>query len=120
MSTPWPSTLPQKPVAFKYGETEPSNTIRQNMQVGPPKSRPLSSAKGEELDLVFIFTGTQKATFRTLYRTTLSWGSLPYEWTHPDTKSTKDFVFMTEPSYKFIGGEYTSYWECSFKVYVKP
>jgi hypothetical protein len=123
MSTPWPSTLPQKPDPSEYNEEEPDNTITSEPDAGPPITRPRTSAKGPSLDLVFYMTKTQLATFKTFYRTTLSYGSIAYEWTHPETGETSDFVFLKPPpKYSFIGGEHesTELWKVSFKVYQKP
>lgn len=121
MSDPWPSTLPQKPLFYEYKDSEPDNAIRQPMEVGPPKIRLRSSSKGENKELSFVFTSAEKAIFKTLYQTTLKYGSLPYEWADPETGTTYDWVFTNVPSYTplgsyYTGSGYTTLWKCKFSV----
>lgn len=116
----WPITLPQRPHPEDYLEEEPDNVISQDMGVGPPKKRKRSTAMGTTLQLTFIFTRIQLAIFKAFYRDDLGYGALPYEWVHPETFETSDFVFQTRPQYRYVGDEITPLWSCSFKVYQKP
>lgn len=124
MSTPWHTSLPQKPLFFKYREREPDNRIDQEMDVGPPKSRQRSTSQGPTADVSFIFRSDQLAIFKTLYRTTLAHGALPYEWVHPEEGTTYDWKIISIPDHVPIGsfwynGSYSTLWETSFRILQK-
>lgn len=127
MSVPWPAELPQRPLVSDYSEEEPDNTIYQDMDSGPPKVRPRTSAKGEEMEWAFVFSDAQKAIFRTFYRDILGYGSLVFELIHPNTQVLTDFQIVpgNRPKYvplgsSLLGGVMTTYWKCNFKVLVLP
>jgi hypothetical protein len=100
----WPSTLPQKPLVDGYGEDFPENTIRTEMEVGPAKLRRRSTAAPKKITISFLMTQIQVATFETFFNTTLSSGSLPFDWAHPRTGVTESFRFMKPPQIRPASG----------------
>jgi hypothetical protein len=98
MPTPvWPVSLPAHPLIDGYENRFAKNTIRTSMESGPDKLRRRGTAGVEPLTLRFHLTLAQLATFREFYYDTLSSGTLAFEFTHPDTESTENMRFVSEP-----------------------
>jgi hypothetical protein len=62
-------------------------------EVGPPKARRRSTAKGWVTDMTYRMTNTQLVTFLTFYETTLEDGSLPFTQLHPRTLVNYSWMF---------------------------
>jgi len=102
----WPVTLPDYVLQDGYLEQPPENTIRTKMDVGPPKARRRATSAPRPIKCRQHMTAAQVVTFDTFYVTTLKSGSLPFEWQHPRTGSTVNFMFTEPPSYTPIGAEF--------------
>ena len=100
----WPASLPSLPLADSYSETTTSGKIHSQMSVGPGKVRRRSTAVTRTFSLVYLLDATQKAAFETFYQTTLSGGTLSFNWTRPDTGATVTARFgPSEPAYSLAG-----------------
>lgn len=67
----------------KWNETAQKNTIAYQPEVGEPKIRRRSTAKGFIADATFTITTSQLQTFVSWYEDDCADGSLPFEWAHP-------------------------------------
>jgi hypothetical protein len=63
-----------------HKEGTPDNLERNEMDVGPPQTRPKSTNPRRKVEMTFHLDDTQKAIFVAWYEDTLVQGSL--EWTH--------------------------------------
>ncbi|MGL6245650.1 hypothetical protein [Pseudomonas sp.] len=59
----WPSTLPG-PLVDGYAISPVEQTVRTDMEVGAARVRRRSFARNDLVDVSFLFTGAQFATFR--------------------------------------------------------
>lgn len=117
MSTIWPVALPQAPLVSGFGEKPPETTIRTQMDTGAAKVRQRTTAGARPMDTVFLMTTAQVATFETFFNTTLSGGSLSFEWTHPRTGTTGTFRIKSTPDYKPVGA---THWHVSMQMEQLP
>ena len=94
----WPGTLPQ---AFPIGTTEAvqDGRVRSAMDAGPAKLRRRFTAVVRTYTLPaerFVFTDAQKATYETFFTSTLSGGTLEFDWTDPwPSAGTKTFRIVS-------------------------
>jgi len=102
----WPVSLPDYVLKEGFSEKLPANIIRSSMGVGPPKMRKRTTSGPRPLTVTQYMTASQVATFDTFYASTLSWGSLRFDWVSPRTQVAKELRFTTEPSYTPSGAGY--------------
>jgi len=100
----WPGTLPDDPLKQAYEETFQDQALRTPMDAGPDKLRRRFTAGVKYFRFRFRHTKTQVATHMTFYETTLSAGSLPFDWTHPRTGSAVEFRYVGPPRISGGGG----------------
>lgn len=62
----WPTTLPQ-PIADGYMLAPEDPGIRTDMEVGAPRARRRTHARNDRVDLRWLFTDAQFATFRSWF-----------------------------------------------------
>ena len=94
----WPSGLP--PISPDgYNESPPNNVIRSEMDGGPPKIRPRSTAGVRPISMTMHMTDVQVEVLDSFFVTTLMSGSIPFEWTHPRTGSPIIAQFSGPPKY---------------------
>lgn len=85
----WPGTLPTLEIVGAFSFTLADDTVRTEMDVGPPKvrrraaSRPVPVRMGHP-----ALTAVQAATFVTFYRDTLAGGSLAFDMADPRPGAT--------------------------------
>lgn len=89
----WPATLPQCPILNAFSETPQPNVVSFKPEVGPPKQRRRSTAKAWITNVSYRMTNAQLLTFKTFFETTLEDGALPFNWAHPVTKVSYDWMF---------------------------
>jgi len=89
----WPSTLPQCPNLTEWQEEPQPNVADSNAPVGLPRKARRSTAKTWIVDATFRMTNEQLLTFKTFFETTLLDGSLPFNWAHPITLVSYDWLF---------------------------
>ena len=113
----WPATLPSYVLVEGYSEMPPVNSIRTQMDVGPPKVRRRSTAAPRPITCKQHMTKTQVAILDTFYVTTLSSGVDPFDWTHPRTGASVSFTFTEPPTYESLGG---TAWGVTLKLEILP
>lgn len=89
----WPLSLPQCPI-MNFQERPQPNVVSFKPDVGPPKQRRRSTAKGWLTSVTFRMTNAQLLIFKTFYEDELEDGSLPMFWAHPVTKVDYWWNFM--------------------------
>jgi hypothetical protein len=104
----WPSNIPSSPLLSSYDEREDEdNLLRTEMEIGPAKVRPQQSSSIPKLSFDIMMTSAEVSLFKTFYRTTLSNGSLPFDFLHPQENVTLTFRFMPPyPRYKTASDQY--------------
>lgn len=71
----WPGSLPTAPIVDEFHYEPVPQSISTGMDSGPPKRRRRFSTAFGKYHLSFMLTGAQRATFQTLYVTTMAGGS---------------------------------------------
>ena len=101
MANVWPTadSFPQTPLMEGNTEAAPNTSMRTQMDVGPPKTRQRSTAGDAPNSYNFHMTGTNITALRVFYVTTCSGGADTFEWVHPRTSTTKDWRFLSPPSW---------------------
>ena len=103
----WPiAPFPQKMLQHGYSDELGEGTIRSDMEVGPAKTRKRSDRSPDTFRGSLYLTTTQTDDLDDFYKSTLSWGSLSFEWTHPRLGTTGDFRFIKQPRYSIYGVGY--------------
>lgn len=95
----WPGGLPQVPQNAGNEETYEDNVVRTTMDAGPVKSRMRYTAATRPASYQFLMTDAELATFITFYESTVSYGSLEFDFTHPQTGSTESMRFVQPPKW---------------------
>lgn len=113
----WPVGLPQKPLELAYEETMRGGQERTSIEGLPLIQRQRSPAQPKPIHVVIQVTNAQYDTFQAFYRTTLGFGALPFEWTHPRTNSTKRFQFVGGQSPRGSAIGYNTYRiDCNMEI----
>jgi len=100
----WPSTLPQAPLARSFREQPGRNVVTTEMEVGPPKRRPRSTATVKRFSMTFLMTGDEVDIFETFYQDTAKQGTIPFDFTHPRTQQTIELSIADDPIYRTVDG----------------
>ena len=92
----WNVTLPPLP---KYGYTQrfERTSLERPVDSGYPKKRQVFTKAERETDVRITLIGAQLATFDTFFHSDTSGGSLPFEYTDPFDRTTREFMFVGEP-----------------------
>lgn len=102
----WPGTLPQQVSWVNYEGSPRDGRVRTNMDAGPPKMRRRYTAGiktikcGQE-----ALTKTQISTLTTFYETTLSMGTLAFDWVDPITQAAASLRFAEKPVWHGAGSD---------------
>lgn len=114
----WPATLPGLVLLDGYQETQQDIVIRSTVDVGPPKLRARYTVAPQVFNVAFAITDAQKATLKTFFSSTLTFGVLPFDWSHPDLGTAIELSFRgVPPVYSAIGG---GMWRVAFQLYEVP
>jgi hypothetical protein len=113
----WPGTLPAAILVDGTQEQAPKNTIRTEMDAGPPKVRQRFTAGIRPIKGSLKLTKAQVETLDVFYVTTLKSGSLRFDWTHPRTGAATEFRFTAPPSYTSQGQDT---WTAQLELEVLP
>lgn len=118
----WPGTLPQY---FEVGvqDTRQQGFLRSQTDTGPYKQRKRFTATSRFLSGTMLLTGTQRATFETFYKTTISEGADAFDFIDPADFSTVSARFAASPSLSAVAGGDTSgtaQWRVSLSLEVLP
>ncbi|CAB5220423.1 hypothetical protein UFOVP233_72 [uncultured Caudovirales phage] len=104
MATVWPATLPAFVLEAGYQEGLEDQTVETQMDAGPAKIRRRFTTSTRRFQVTVQMTPEQAAIFETFYLTTLSGGSLPFDWVHPRTQVAKTFRFRRPPPTVQVAG----------------
>ena len=104
--TIWPDTLPVAPLLENFQELLPETAIRTDMDTGPAKVRQRTTAGVGALMVSYQLSTAETIILDTFYRTTLSGGATPFDFTHPRTGDTLSCRFTTQPEYTPLNGNY--------------
>jgi hypothetical protein len=118
----WPGTLPQY---FEVGvqDTRQQGFIRSQTETGPYKQRKRFTATSRFLSGTMLLTGTQRATFETFYKTTLSEGTDEFDFIDPADFSTVSVRFAAVPTLSGVAGggtAGTAQWRMDMALEVLP
>jgi len=118
----WPGTLPQY---FELGvqDTRQQGFIRSQTETGPYKQRKRFTATSRFLSGTMLFTGTERATFETFYKTTLSEGTDAFDFIDPSDFSTASVRFVQPPTLSAVAGAVTAgtaQWRVDLALEVLP
>lgn len=102
----WPETLPQSPLSDGMIETPADVLVRTNMDTGPAKFRPRTSAGVGKLALSYIMSRAEVETLSDFFNDDLLWGALSFSFPHPRLEEPVDCRFRQPPSYAPINGEF--------------
>jgi hypothetical protein len=69
------------------------------MDSGPPKSRRRFTAATTQIDVQYLLTDAQIATFKEFFKTDIQAGSLPFDWTKPRTGQVVSVMIAGENPY---------------------
>jgi len=111
--------LPTDPLSQGYDEGFGDNLVRTQMELGPPKKRPRSTAAVQPLTVTFDLTRAQVATLEAFYQATLGQGSLNFTWTHPRTAAAIEVGFRSPPRIRPASNSHGEAWDatCEFEVF---
>lgn len=118
----WPVSLPQY---FEVGvqDTRQQGFIRSQTETGPYKQRKRFTATARFLSGTMLFTGTDRATFETFYKTTLSEGTDAFDFIDPADFSTISARFVQTPTLSAVAGgdtAETAQWRIDLAIEVLP
>ena len=99
----WPSSLPA-PAINTYRETPPQNTIRTQMDKGPPKLRRRTTANVRPISFTLRLTAAEVDVLDAFFVTDVYSGALSFDYTHPRTGASVTAQFTSEPQYGDIEG----------------
>jgi len=116
MST-WPSTLPQSAQIKAYSQSANDNVIRSTMGYGPAKLRRRTTTIIQTVNIVLTMTDTQKDTLITFYGTTLSDGTLEFDWTDHLNSGTVSYRFTAPIMWSSYGGDL---WNATLALEIVP
>jgi hypothetical protein len=120
MTIAWPAGCPSSPLLRSYSEAPRPNVIRTEMDQGPVKVRRVSTASVTDYSLAFLMTGSELSTFITFFKITTNEGSLPFQYTHPRTKTLdgrERWRFAQPPTWVPLS---TGLWEVSVMLEELP
>lgn len=118
----WPVSLPQY---FEVGvqDTRQQGFIRSTTDTGPYKQRKRFTATVRFLSGSMLLTGSQRATFETFYKTTISEGTDAFDFVDPSTFNTVSARFVQPPSLSGVSGGDTAttvQWRVDLMLEVLP
>ena len=118
----WPVSLPQY---FEVGvqDTRQQGFIRSQTDTGPYKQRKRFTATARFLSGSMLLTGTQRATFETFYKTTLSEGTDAFDFIDPIDFLAVSARFVQPPALSGVSGGDTAttvQWRMDLMLEVLP
>jgi hypothetical protein len=98
----FPASLPQA-ASMQVTDEDQAGTIRSEQDTGAPKTRQRFTATIRKITMVMILNGTQRATFNTFYRTTISNGATSFTIPDPLDGSSITVRFKKPVSWQYVG-----------------
>lgn len=117
----WPVTLPQS-LVMPVTEKAQVAFVRSAMDSGPPKVRQRFTAAVRHIDGEIFLNGTQKATFDTFFETTISNGSISFDWIDPSDGTTVSMRFREPPRWAQVrsGTIANKLWQATLMLEIVP
>jgi len=118
----WPASLPQKQF-LGVSEKDDESRLVSAMDAGPALVRNRFTAVPRVISTSIVLTGTQRQTFDTFYRTTLSNGTLSFTWTEPVADAAATFRFKSNPEWQCIVSSSTPanrIWKATLSLEILP
>jgi len=113
-AAPWPVNLPASFEAEGYAVRPRENVIREQMDVGPPKTRRRASVAVVDVTGEFKMTSQQKVQFDAFYRGVLFHGTRPFAMRDPDGVLREYFV----QSVAYVqGADIWPYWRVQLELW---
>lgn len=101
MAVVWPSNLPQSPQWREYGETQQQNSIRTDLDAGPPKTRLRFTAVSRFYEIKLNLTSSEVDVLIDFYNNDCNFGNTVFEW--KDFRNGTlgiEYRFLAIPNYK--------------------
>ena len=102
----WPSSLPVAPLIEGFVENTPETVIRTEMDQGPAKVRPRTSAGVRKFTMRFLMTRVQTAVFDGFYTKDLNGGALSFSFIRPRTGENLSMRLTKPPEYAARNARY--------------
>lgn len=118
----WPGTLPDTQFIGLVDASE-DERVQTQMDAGPPKIRKRFTAPVRNIQIPIIFTSAEKVILDTFWITTLSNGTLSFDWEDPVDDSTVTYEFVSRPQFKLAVGHSTAasrLWEGVLNLRIIP
>lgn len=101
MSNPtWPASLPDHFLAQGLQEALGDDVLRNQPEIGPPKTRPRSTQSWSTWTGTVRMTDAQSTAFLAFWENELIRGALPFDWVVPGTADAVTFLLMDAPQRK--------------------
>jgi len=100
----WPTELPQTPLREGYSEASGGNVIKSSVDAGRPKRRRRFSVDLVAYSVTLFLNSAQRASLKTFYKTTLTAGTLPFDWIDFDDGTVAEYTFDAPPQFTALGG----------------
>lgn len=116
MAAVWPVSLPQEPLIQGFARSIIDDTLRSDVDSGPPEARPLYTGNHTRMTIQQLLTSTQRDALLTFYRTTLAHGSLRFKWSHTQTGGVvKEHFFLSMPQIEPVSYDT---WRATYELWV--
>jgi hypothetical protein len=115
----WPNTVPYSPVMASYQEQKQSQVLRSDMDTGAAKTRRRFTAAVVTVQVEWLWTETQFATFEAFFETDLEGGALPFDGVHPRTGAAAKIRFVDPYTPQYSGYPQTP-WKVLAKLEILP
>lgn len=112
----WPTSLPQYVLEQGYQESLPDNNLESSVDAGLAKIRPRFTAQFQRFVVTVQMDQAQSATFRDFFNNTLSTGSQPFDWVHPNTRAACTFRFRKPAPQASSQGGFYSLWTLNLEL----
>jgi len=110
----FPTSLPQSPL-LGHQQSMNDNLERNQMDVGPPQTRRVSTLPKKAVAMTFMMNDAQKITFETFFESTLKDGSLEFTHFLPEATGTLIvFKFRKTPIFTNKG---FNIWSVKFELW---
>lgn len=102
----YPPSLPQTPLLSGYQEILADNLVRNQMDTGPPQTRPKSTAPRKQITWPMVLSQAQKTALISFFEDDLSFGSSEFQHTlGDDVNQVVFYKFQGPPKFSSLGGD---------------
>ena len=100
----WPVSLPP-PLVSGFSEQQPENVIRTSMDAGPAKLRRRTTANVGKISVSYLLSSAELDTLINFFKTDVSYGALPFTFTHPRSAAALSCRFAQPFNYSTPDGK---------------